>query len=496
MTTSWNAGAFPVQWIELDLGVTTSVSEIRLLINQSSSDSTTHQIYAGSVPNPPALVRQLSGATVNGAWLTATFSPALGGVRYVRVRTTYSQSWVSWSEIEVYGLNMNRIKARAVGSPGAQRGEFYDSVTNQAFVPRGNSYIRLSAAACDHGEPYHSTFDPGQWNPAAGRAALRQMKSDGYNLVRVVINQCRVAQSTSPPVLSTAYLTNVKEFLQIAKEEKIYVLIGFQFMPTGWEPAVCANVGGGLNPHYFCQSFIDKMKLYLGLFIDGIRNLGAPLDVVHSYEAPLEQYFNEDRPPINLTGVTVTLANGVPYTLPADRQQMMDASLVYWINQVNGAVKAKDPAGLFGVGFFSPRVMAAEPNFILRTYWAIADAAVGGSSADYVGVDVYPGFGYNVRLDLDALEVPASHTKPMLMAEFGAFEYNPGPPYGYPTSTDGAYAVRDLQVLSCDTKYDMSGWLLWTWDSAEQPGIWTALDDGGVINGILAPRNRPNACTP
>lgn len=101
--TSWNSGGFPPASIDLDLGTTHAVTRVRLRVNQSPDGNTTHEIYGGPSLSSLALLSTLSGFTTVFTWLEASFSPAASNVRFLRVRTTVSPSWVGWFEIEVDG---------------------------------------------------------------------------------------------------------------------------------------------------------------------------------------------------------------------------------------------------------------------------------------------------------------------------------------------------------------------------------------------------------
>jgi len=78
---------------------------VRLRVNQTPNGNTTHEIYGGPSRSSLALLRTLSGFTTASTWLETSFSPAARNVRFLRVRTTVSPSWVSWFDAEVYGTS-------------------------------------------------------------------------------------------------------------------------------------------------------------------------------------------------------------------------------------------------------------------------------------------------------------------------------------------------------------------------------------------------------
>jgi hypothetical protein len=101
LTGSWNAGHGAPAWIELDLGNSTYVSAVRMVPEQSPAGPVTHHVYAGNTPNPTTLVGTYSGI----GWTLEGFAvDVLDIVRYVRIHTVSSPSWVAWREIEVYGF--------------------------------------------------------------------------------------------------------------------------------------------------------------------------------------------------------------------------------------------------------------------------------------------------------------------------------------------------------------------------------------------------------
>ncbi|HEV7743886.1 MAG TPA: RHS repeat-associated core domain-containing protein [Pyrinomonadaceae bacterium] len=99
-TTLWNAGTFAPAWIQVDLGQTYSLSQVRLLTAQSPDGHTTHEIYGGPSPTSLTLLGTVDGNTTSSQWLQ--LNTAATNVRYVKVLTTASPSWIAWFEVEVY----------------------------------------------------------------------------------------------------------------------------------------------------------------------------------------------------------------------------------------------------------------------------------------------------------------------------------------------------------------------------------------------------------
>jgi hypothetical protein len=99
--TVWNSGKDPVQWIMIDYGIPGVVTEIRLLVSQSPGGDTIHQIWGGTNSKNLTLLREFKGITHDGDWLVYKPSGPVENIRFIRVVTTRSNSWVAWREIEV-----------------------------------------------------------------------------------------------------------------------------------------------------------------------------------------------------------------------------------------------------------------------------------------------------------------------------------------------------------------------------------------------------------
>jgi hypothetical protein len=100
-TTQWSAGAFPTQYIEIDLGKAFSIGKIRLTTGQWPDGKTVHQLWVGASREAMHMVQEFSGHTYDYDILEYLPTTQLKNIRYVRVVTTESSAWVAWREIEV-----------------------------------------------------------------------------------------------------------------------------------------------------------------------------------------------------------------------------------------------------------------------------------------------------------------------------------------------------------------------------------------------------------
>lgn len=102
-TNWWGAGARPPQWVEIDLGANYVIGEVSLLTSQSPAGRTIHNLSArGAATNDEfLLVHTFDQFTSDNQDLTFKLPEPLQGVRYIRIETEYSPSWVGWREIEV-----------------------------------------------------------------------------------------------------------------------------------------------------------------------------------------------------------------------------------------------------------------------------------------------------------------------------------------------------------------------------------------------------------
>jgi hypothetical protein len=82
------------------------LSEIQLTVSQFPAGATEHRVWGRAAPGSElVLLGTLSGETTDYQILTLTSPGSWPAVRFVRVETTASPSWVAWREIEVAAGN-------------------------------------------------------------------------------------------------------------------------------------------------------------------------------------------------------------------------------------------------------------------------------------------------------------------------------------------------------------------------------------------------------
>lgn len=373
-----------------------------------------------------------------------------------------------------------------------EAGEFYDRQTGQKFVPRGMNYIRLASQTKMDGSSTfgHSLFDPGKYDPARVSQDLQKMHADGYNVVRVFLSPDTMGTATSG--LSPAYMKNVADFLQQAKQNQIYVMFTLDWIPGGKYGEIlspdCCSTFALMNANFLPPAGLKANQVFYQDFIRGLLGLNAPTDYIFSYQLRNEMFFDTDQPPLSFTSGMVKTADGKTYDMskPADKDAMVEANLVYWIDEMRAAILEADPTGLVSVGFFQPQ--KPNPTRVGDPRLAVTEPAIWQSTADFIDLHAYPGFGLNLKQYVENYGLNGMQAKPIIMGEFG------GEISRFSSIQAAAQTFIDWQVESC--KYGFDGWIFWTWDLSEQPDFFNALMQDGAINGVLAPVIRPDPCSP
>ncbi|KAJ6643830.1 hypothetical protein Bhyg_08795 [Pseudolycoriella hygida] len=107
-TIYFNSGGFAPQYLQLELPCLYTVHNIFLQTAYLSASSTPHtghtihELYAGNTTIPTKLVARLDGNTTSNQWIHVHFYPPLTDVRFLRLHTSYSESWVAWKKFLVF----------------------------------------------------------------------------------------------------------------------------------------------------------------------------------------------------------------------------------------------------------------------------------------------------------------------------------------------------------------------------------------------------------
>ena len=384
----------------------------------------------------------------------------------------------------------HRIGIRVLGEVG----EFYDRLTGERFVPRGNNLIRLAWQKDFNGNNfyYHSTFNVGEYDPELIEQNLQQMHQMGYNTVRVFIQgSCKDACiGNSGRGLTAGYISNLVDFLQKAKANDIFVIL-----TTDGEPGTPYYINlldvdwnekfGGTNNLLRRGGVLVAQQFWKDL-VEALIAQDAPLENILAYALRNELFFKSNAGPLNLNAGQVRTANGLTYDMASagDKRRMMDEGLVFWIDSVRSAILEGDPTALVTVGFFWPQ--EPHPARIGDTRLIETRPAIWESSADFIDLHLYPDAGLTLEQFVDNYKMAGMQEKPIIIGEMGAARAS------YHSAAALAQVLQTWQVKSCG--YGFDGWLLWTWDTEEQPDFYNGLAEDGVIARTLAPAIRPDPC--
>lgn len=383
-------------------------------------------------------------------------------------------------------------------------GEFYHRKTGLKFVPRGHNYVRLEREML--GPPvnatneWHTALSVGLYHVDRIEAAFAAMEALGYNTVRVFLDCCGATGGLGNPAgdgLNSAYLANLADFMKRAKAHHIYVITAMDQLPKigGYQQLIspdcqmawpsCANL------EYTTSGGIAAGRKFWQDFVRGLVTQKAPMDALLGYSLRQEYYYPPDSQkeswaplPLLPTSGTFTAANGKTYDMsdPNQRQQLMNESLIYWTDKTREAIQQLIPGALVSVGFVT------GPNPYVPPFPNIA-----ASTADFIDGHGGPGEGTTVGEALAGWGMPfGPSAKPVIMGEFAARTAV------FPLEVDAAASLKQWQIDSCH--YGITGWLLWSWDTAEHDTLgfphWYALRDSGLVSQVLAPTIRPDPCAP
>jgi hypothetical protein len=371
-------------------------------------------------------------------------------------------------------------------------GEFYNRQTGEKFIPRGMNYVRLGPQTKMDGSSTfgHSLFDPDEYDSAKVGVDLQKMHADGYNVIRVFLSPDTMG--TVSGGFSSAYMDNIVDLLNQAEQNQIYVMFTQDWIPGGKYGEIlnvdCCSTFTLMNANYLPPAGLKANKIFFQDFASSLIQMGAPIEMIFSFQLRNEMFYDSDQPPLSFTSGVVTTANGLSYDMAnlEDRQRMLEENNIFWLDTIRAGILQVDPTALVSVGLFVPH--GPHPARIGDPRLVVSEPAIWQSTMDFIDLHAYPGFELNLKQHLENFGMNNMQEKPIVMGEFG------GEISRFSSIFSAAQTFVDWQVESC--QYGIDGWIFWTWDLNEQPDFFNALMQDGAINGVLAPVVRPDPCSP
>ncbi len=377
------------------------------------------------------------------------------------------------------------------------RAEFYDTRTNESFVPRGANYFWIIPAG---GGLEDRFFEVGTFDPERVAADFDLLRRNGYNTVRIFLDSCssgsNCAGRTNGPGLNPAYLDNIAAAMHLAQEAGIFLLLTSNDLPAQggyWamvDAAVNEQFGPYRNAHYLTPAGVEAGRVYWRDLMSGLAARAAPFESVLGWSLLNEQWYFYTDPPFSLSSGLVTTANGETYDLsdPAEHRRMAVDSMVHYIEQLREVILEYDPNGLVTMGFFVPDY----PNPLRQGDFRYVETAplLEAAALDFFDFHAYPGED-SFEAVADNFGLTGFESKPVILGEVGAFIDR------YPSSESGLRAVQGWIGESCQVGFDgFIYWGLYRAPEAIGDATWGLLDGEGELLAGLSAAGIPDLCDP
>lgn len=387
-----------------------------------------------------------------------------------------------------------RIGIRVVNGEG----EFFNTVTDETFVPRGVNYIGWQATREGVRD---RLLDTAHYDAATIRAEFRRLSEAGYNTVRIFFDACNKGPTcigkTGTTGLNPDYVANVAEVIQIAADEGIYLVLTSNDLPDDggyWE---FSNLGanaqfeGYRNAHYLTRPGIKSAELYWRDFMELLMSFDPPTEAILGWSILNEQWFFKQQPPLSLNSGTVTTANDQTYDLgdPDQKRAMLVDGVVHYIDVTSAVIRAHDPGTLVTMGFFAPQF--PNETVIGGDWYVDTEPLLARAALDFFDFHAYPGTDLTVAEHAENFGMPQYPHIPVIMGEVGAFRHL------YDSADLAAITLQEWIAASCEAGFD--GWLVWEYLGAPLSigdAAWGSLAADGLIFDALAPANQPDPCQP
>jgi hypothetical protein len=374
---------------------------------------------------------------------------------------------------------------------------FYDRENDEIFVPRGANYFYLVPVG---GIYENRVFGVDEFDRQRVEKDFKRLREAGYNTVRIFLDLCNPGPEcivTADEVgLNQAYLDSIVEVMQIAKENGLVLILSSNDLPEGSSYEALSRQGASekfasyRNIQLLTSEGIEAVRMYWQDLLAGLAQRQAPLDAVLGWELLNEQWYTADQPPFSLSEGKVTTANGQTYDLsdPAQKQSIAVDGLVYYIEQIRGAIQRYDPTALLTMGFFAPDYPNAWRTGDTR--YVETAPLLTSADLDFYDFHVYPANTLTMTGYVENFGITNYYEKPMLIGETGAYLL------AYPTLELASRSIQDWIASSCP--YGFDGYLYWGYYRASEDlpdATWGFMDGDGLMMKALSPDFQPDPCT-
>jgi hypothetical protein len=380
---------------------------------------------------------------------------------------------------------------------------FYETTSGERFTPQGVNWVKLEIG--DQKWPANVSFSPGYFKAHFEeiRRSIQAMAKLGYNVIRIRLDAKGISGPKNGKGLDPKYVDNLINFIRMANQENIYVLLTGQWLPENYysiaytkPDARIFSQTSGVNQLLLSKELTRAFGQYESDLIGKIKEQAPELlSGVFAFDIWNEQSFSaKDLPFSKLTGTFIS-DDGKTYDLSdwRSRQDLADDASSRWVNEVTSAIKSVDPAMLVTSSVFDPlevRRTGYDGVYLSGSSWGdwrqpFRLKALEKTNLDFLEIHPYPhALNYSFASDLESLEFPKlKRNKPILIGEFGTFKKD------FPRINDAIAVAKSFLAQAC--REGLSGWLFWTWDTYEQnrkDDLWNMTDNDFAIANAISPR--------
>ncbi|MBB6251291.1 hypothetical protein [Nitrospirillum iridis] len=375
------------------------------------------------------------------------------------------------------------------------------TTAGQSFIPQGVNWVVVSPGT--PATQKNISFNPDYYlsHRSVIHESLTEIARSGFNFVRIRLDADGISGPAGTVELNRAYMANVIDFIRAAADSGLYVEPTGQWLPANYYMLVSrdgfpdpdrANTSG-VNALLLSQGLIHAYGRYMADVLDAIRAADPGLlSAVFCVDLWNELAFESTDLPFSREAGRYTAEDGslVELSDAASRQRLADTAARRWIDGVVTLAKQAAPGVLFTVSVFAPSDVFRSGYlgvFQRDAQWGdprqpLRLSAVQDSKADFLEIHLYPhAAGATLDDQLASLEyLPARDSKPVLLAETGAFKSE----IKEIGQVDGT--LRGILRQSCALRF--AGWAFWTWDTDGQTDLWNLRESDGYLQKRLSPR--------